>query len=244
MTKHRNILIVGATSGIGSAIAQTLEAENYLFLTGRNEPKLRETARQLGGVNTIIPCDLTIEAHIDKLATACNTLDGLVYCGGIAPTLPAKYIRTDDIRQTMAVNFDGAVLVVAALLRMKKINSGASLVFITSEAVRFPFFGSSMYSASKAALEAYSLALATELQSKKIRSNCISPAYVETPMLQQARSSMSPEFIESMKKMHPEAFSSVDKIASLAAFLLSPQAAAINGQILKGGRFNINIPGL
>jgi len=244
MTKHRNILIVGATSGIGSAIAHALDAENYLFLTGRNEPLLHEISKQLSGIHTILPCDLTIESDIAKLAAACPVLDGLVYCGGIAPTLPVKYIRTDDIRNIMAVNFDGAVLVVAALLRLKKINSEASLVFISSEAVRFPFFGSALYSASKAALEAYSLALATELQSKKIRSNCISPAYVETPMLQQARNSMSPDFVESMKKMHPEAFSSVEKIASMAAFLLSPQAAAINGQIIKGGRFNINIPGL
>jgi len=118
------------------------------------------------------------------------------------------------------------------------------LVFISSEAVRQPFFGSTVYTASKAALESFALSLAIELQPKKIRANCISPAYVETPMLDEARKIMSDEFIAGMKKMHPEAFSTPDRIASLAAFLLSDESASINGQILKAGRFNINIPGL
>jgi len=63
-------------------------------------------------------------------------------------------------------------------------------------------------------------------------------------MLDQARNTMSGDFIAGMKKMHPEAFNTADHIASMAAFLLSDESAAINGQIIKAGRFNINIPGL
>lgn len=237
-------MITGATSGIGSRIAENLNGRCQLFLSGRNEKKLAEINKKLSNVLPYVTCDVTFETDVDKLAAESPQIDGLVYCGGIAPTVPVKYIRENDILKTFAVNFNGAVLVVAALLKQKKINPGASLVFISSEAVRHPFFGSTVYSASKAALESFALTLSNELQPKKIRANCISPAYVESPMLDQARNTMSEEFITGMKKMHPEAFSTADRIAAIAAFLLSEESAAINGQIIKAGRFNINIPGL
>jgi len=244
MNKQKTILITGATSGIGSRIAESLNGKCQLFLSGRNEEKLAQINKKLSNVLPYVTCDVTFETDIDKLASEAPPIDGLVYCGGIAPTVPVKYIRENDILNTFAVNFNGAVLVVAALLKQKKINPGASLVFISSEAVRHPFFGSTVYSASKAALESFALTLSNELQPKKIRANCISPAYVESPMLDQARNTMSEEFVAGMKKMHPEAFSTADRIASLAAFLLSDESSAINGQIIKAGRFNINIPGL
>lgn len=244
MNKQKTILITGATSGIGSRIAKSLNGNYQLFLSGRNEEKLAQINKNLSNALPYVTCDVTFETDVDKLASEAPQIDGLVYCGGIAPTVPVKYIRENDILKTFSVNFNGAVLVIAALLKQKKINSGASLVFISSEAVRHPFFGSTVYSASKAALESFALTLANELQPKKIRANCISPTYVESPMLDQARNTMSEEFITGMKKMHPEAFNTADRIASIAAFLLSDESAAINGQILKAGRFNINIPGL
>lgn len=244
MNKLKTILITGATSGIGCRIAENLNGKYQLFLSGRNETKLSEINKKLSHVLPYVTCDVTFETDIEKLASEAPQIDGLVYCGGIAPTVPVKYIRENDILKTFAVNFNGAVLVVAALLKQKKINPGSSLIFISSEAVRHPFFGSTVYSASKAALESFALTLSNELQSKKIRANCISPTYVESPMLDQARNTMSEEFIAGMKKMHPEAFSTADRIASVAAFLLSDESSAINGQIIKAGRFNINIPGL
>lgn len=244
MNDHKNILVLGATSGIGSEIAGLLSHDFNLILSGRNETKLKELSSSLGDKHILNICDLSVDADLDHLAVSCPLLDGIVYCSGVASAMPARYIRREDIRMAMEVNFEGAVLSVSRLLKQKKINADASIVFISSEAVRFPFFGSSVYSATKGALEAYALALATELQPKKIRVNCISPAYVETPMLDQARTTISADFVESMKKMHPEAFTTPDKIAGLVAFLLSNDAASVNGQIIKTGRFNINIPGI
>ncbi len=171
-------------------------------------------------------------------------MDGFVYCSGIAPAIPARYIKETDIANVFDVNFIGAVKLVSELLKKKKLNSGASLVFISSEAVRQPYFGSALYSASKAALEAYSIALSKELGTKKIRVNCVSPTYVETPMLEQAANTMSEEFVIKMKKLHPEAFIHAGNVASVVSYLLSDKSVAINGQILKLGRFSINIPEL
>lgn len=244
MNDQKNILILGATSGIGKEITAILSHDFSLLLSGRNKDKLTDLSALLQNKNKTIACDLASDADLDNLAATCPELDGLVFCSGVASSMPARYIRREDIRTAMEVNFEGIVLTVARLLKLKKINAGASMVFISSEAVRLPFFGSSVYSASKAALEAYALTLATELQPKKIRVNCISPAYVETPMLDQARTTMSADFVESMKKMHPEAFTSATDIAGITSFLLSDKAASVNGQIIKTGRFNINIPGL
>lgn len=238
-TEKKHILIIGASSGIGTAIMNKCKEKYKLSLSSRNIKNLHHYKNAV-----IHKLDVLSNEDIAALADKCKPIDGLVYCPGIAPVIPAHHLKENSLTEAMRINFEAAALIIAALLKAKKINKFASLVFISSQAVRYPFFGSSAYSASKAALEAYTISLSKELQSKKIRANCIAPAYVESPMLEKARQNLSPSFIENMKKMHPNAFSDAENIASIAEFLLSDSAKSINGQIIEAGTFNINIPSL
>ena len=179
MNVQNKILIIGATSGIGSQISKELDNQYQLYLCGRNNDKLKIIKKILENKHTAIQLDICNNNDIDNLVAEISPVDGFVYCSGIAPAIPAKYIKETDIANVFDVNFIGAVKLVSELLKKKKLNSGASLVFISSEAVRQPYFGSALYSASKAALEAYSIALSKELGTKKIRVNCASPTYVE-----------------------------------------------------------------
>ena len=238
-TKKKHILIIGASSGIGMAIADLCSDLYNMSLTGRNTKSLHKYHETEN-----LQLDVLSNDDIVALANDCNPIDGLVYCPGIAPVIPAHHVKEKSLNEVMRINFEAAALITASLLKAKKINKGASLLYISSQAVRHPFFGSSAYSSSKAALEAYAISLSKELQNKKIRANCIAPAYVESQMLEDARKNLSTEFVDNMKKMHPDAFSDADKIASIAAFLLSDNASSINGQIIEAGTFNINIPAL
>ncbi len=220
--------------------------ENNLILTARDAEQLKLKFAGLSDKSNVEFQSLDVSSHeqIESFAAQCPAVSGLIYCPGLASAVPARHIRANHLQPLMDVNFTGAVLLTGALLRLKKISNGASLVFLSSEAVRVPYFGSALYSASKAALEAYALALANELQPKKIRVNVVSPAFVETGMMNDAARQMSADFIDQMRKMHPEAFGNASELAEIIAFLLSKRSQLINGQIIKTGRFNINIPAL
>jgi NAD(P)-dependent dehydrogenase (short-subunit alcohol dehydrogenase family) len=241
MSNKKHILIVGAGSGIGITVSEAIKDQYHLSLTARDISKLNSLNLTDAEFFTV---DVLKNEDIESLAKNCKDIDGFLYCPGLAPVIPAHHIKEKSLREVMSVNFEAAVLLIGALLRSKKIKKGASLLFISSQAVRHPFFGSSIYSASKAAIEAYALSLSKELQGKKIRVNCLAPAYVESPMLDEARKNLSDIFIDNMKKMHPDAFSESENIASIIKFLLSEESKSINGQVLQAGSFNINIPSL
>lgn len=241
MSNKKHILIVGAGSGIGITVSEAIKDQYHLSLTARDVSKLNSLNLTDAEFFTV---DVLKNEDIESLAKNCKDIDGFLYCPGLAPVIPAHHIKEKSLREVMSVNFEAAVLLIGALLRSKKIKKGASLLFISSQAVRHPFFGSSIYSASKAAIEAYALSLSKELQGKKIRVNCLAPAYVESPMLDEARKNLSDIFIDNMKKMHPDAFAESENIASIIKFLLSEESKSINGQVLQAGSFNINIPAL
>lgn len=237
----KNILIIGATSGIGNISAEILTVDYNLILSAKNKDALKLLCNKLKPLQSF-HVDVSKPEDILKLGNECKNIDGFVYFPGIAQVIPIHHLKAKDLQKIMSINFEGAVLCIAALLKKKKINKGASLVFISSQAVRYPFFGSTAYSSSKAALETFSKGLAKELQGKKIRSNCIAPAYVESPMLDSAKDNISEKFVEQMQKMHPDAFTSAKNIAEIIAFLLSEKSNSINGQVIQAGTFNINIP--
>jgi len=242
----QNILITGASSGIGRQTAIRLaDAGARLIITGKTPEKLDETFKSLRGENHIqLAADLTDVRQIDEIITAIPELQGFVHSAGISTMAPVKYIKPDQIRDVFSVNYESAVLLVSKALLQRKIGKGASLVFISSLATTNPLFGGSLYIGSKLALEGFSKTIAIELSSKGIRSNCICPAYIFSPMVDKIKESMSASYIENFKKMHPNGFGYPDDVAKIIAFLLSDESTWVNGQNINLGSFNINIPSL
>src|SRR5579863_6766608 len=170
---NKTILVTGASSGIGKQVAVSCSAMGAkVVITGRDEKRLAETYSLLkGSGHSQFACDLMDEKQREQLLDTVPDLDGFVHSAGVVAPVPVKFIAEKHIRQVMGVNFESAVLSVARLLKNKKLNDNASLVFFSSISVNYPYAGGALYTASKGAIEAYSKNLAIEILPKKMRSN-------------------------------------------------------------------------
>ena len=147
------ILVTGA-SGIGRGIALACAKMGAtVIVTGRNVERLNETLSQMPeGDHKAISADLTKAEDIEALAIELPKLDGFVQCAGVGSRVASKDIDQSVIDHTMNPNFEAPVLLQAALLKKKKINKGASIVYIASIAAWSPSMGNGIYSASKGAI--------------------------------------------------------------------------------------------
>lgn len=218
----KTILVTGASSGIGQAIAVTVSKMGAtVVINGRNIAKLEYTLSQLaGGNNSIVAADLTKRQDITAMVDSVPLLDGIVHCAGIGHRMPAKMLTEKDIDTVMHANFYGAVLLQATLLTKKKLKKNSSVVFIASKAADFPSVSNSIYSASKGALISYARCLALELAPRGIRVNCICPAMVWTDLIMQSEVTL--EQLQESEKSYPlKRYGKPDDIANLVVYLLS-----------------------
>ena len=225
----KTILVTGASSGIGRAIAiACAEADATVVLNGRNVARLNETLSQMSGVgHIVVPADLTIADQRSALAEQVPVLNGVVHCGGIGSRVLCKMLEEQDVSRVMQANFEAPVLLQAELLREKKIAKEASIVFIASAAATMPSVGNAIYSASKAAIIAYAKCLAQELANRKIRVNCISPAMVWTDL---ALVGATEEQLRETEQNYPlKRYAQPEDITGAAIYLLSDAAAWVTG---------------
>lgn len=218
----KTVLVTGASSGIGQAIAISVSMMGAnVVINGRNTAKLYKTLAQLRGEsNSVIAADLTKSEDIAKLADAIPQVDGIVHCAGIGHRMPAKMLTENDIDTVMRANFNGAVLLQAALLTNKKVKKDSSIVFIASKAAEYPSPGNAVYSASKGAMISYARCLALELAPRGIRVNCICPAMVWTDLILQNEVTL--EQLKESEKSYPlKRYGKPEDVAHLAIYLLS-----------------------
>jgi NAD(P)-dependent dehydrogenase (short-subunit alcohol dehydrogenase family) len=216
----RTILVTGASSGIGRAcavLASQMGAK--LMITGRDEGRLRETLSLLTGDHHIArPFDLTDSAALPSWVQKLESIDGLVYAAGIAQVAPFRMMTERHIQSQMDINFKAPMLLTQSLLRAKKINLKASLVFVAAVADHTAPVGSAIYSASKAALISSVRSLALEVSKQKIRANCVSPGYVKTPMFEQLTTTVS---VDDLVKIAPLGLIQPIEVAHSVIYLLS-----------------------
>ena len=223
---EKKILITGASSGIGKQAAITIsEYGGNVFITAREQKRLDETFKQLKGNNhQSFTADLTDEKQIHNLIENLPELNGVVYCAGITGHIPAKFISSQDISNIFKINYEAPVLITSNLLKKKRLSArggsafggknNSSIVFLSSIATKYPYFGGALYGSTKSAIETYSKVLALELAPKGIRSNCISPTFVKTPMVDDTEKTISKETLQKIEKMHPLGFGEPSDVVS------------------------------
>ena len=237
MFKDKNILITGASSGIGKKIAKDISlCHGHSFLTARNKKELIKITSQLKKNNlkaSYIQADLSIQDDIKKLTDELPELSGLVLNAGVINYSPVKYITYDLMIETFNVNFFSNVLLIKNLLKNKKISKNSSIVFIGSISSKTGTPATSIYASSKAALTTFSKVLASELVSKKIRVNTVSPGLVNTNLI----SNISK--ISEMSSDYPLGLGDVEDISNQVIFLLSEKSKWTTGTnvIIEGGYF-------
>lgn len=230
----KQILVTGASSGIGRGIALACAKMGAtVIVTGRNKERLNETLNQMPqGVHKAFPADLTKAEDIEALVDALPMLDGFVQCAGVGSRVPCKDIDQAVIDHTMNANFEAPVLLQSALIKNKKINKAASIVYIASIAAWSPSMGNGIYSASKGAIISYAQCLAQELAPRLIRVNCICPAMVWTNLVLQDGVTRE-DLIEDEKRYPLKRYGTPEDIANLAIYLLSDASAWMTGSNIK-----------
>ncbi len=236
--KGKTILVTGASSGIGRATAiECSKLGAIVIITGRNSERLQQTYDSLYGLGHLqIIADLNNLEDLTSLVNQVPILDGVVNNAGIAKTQPISFIKEEDLQKIFATNTFTPILLVKQLLRKKKINKNASLVFTSSVSAIKSDLGNSVYGASKAALQSYVRYCARELASKSIRANSIHPGMVTTPLI--TGGAHSDDDLQTDAQKYPLGrYGRPEEIAWSVIYLLSDASAWITGHslIIDGG---------
>jgi len=235
----KTILITGASSGIGRATAiECSKMGATLVITGRNKERLQETFMQLEGEgHQQIIGDLTTEETIKEIATFCPVLQGVLFCAGISDTTVTKFLTSEKFLNILHINLISPVLLTRYLLANKKIQKGASLVYISSMGATHLAPGLGIYGASKGGLNSMVKAFAIELAPRNIRANAIMPAMVKTELLG-TLDTITAEDWEKDEAKYPLGYGKPSDIAYAAIYLFSDASRWITGTELQmdGGR--------
>ncbi|EFR55267.1 SDR family NAD(P)-dependent oxidoreductase [Bacteroides fragilis] len=232
--KGKTILVTGASSGIGRGIAIACSKMGAsVIINGRNEQRLAETLREMRGEeNLSLIADLSQTDAVAIMVRQLPKLDGVVHCAGIGQRILCKQLQESDLDNMMDVNFKAPVMFQTELLRQKKINKGASIVFIASIAYDSPTIGNAMYCASKGAVISYANCLALELAPRLIRVNCILPAMIWTDLIY--KGGITEEELKEDEKKYPlKRYGKPEDVANLSVYLLSDASAWMTGSSIK-----------
>ncbi len=229
----KSILVTGASSGIGKAIAVYLAEKGYhVIMVARNLEKLEEIKLNSEGKMSIFSYDLMNLHDIAKIFDFCSEknikLDGMVCAAGVASAMPVKVCDSLKLEETMRVNFESAVMLSKIFIKKKISHDGASMVFISSLATQGCEKGQVAYAASKASVESFVKVLSKEVIARDIRVNAVAPALVNTPMMN-GETSVIKYKAEEVEKYQCLGVIDPVNIAYLVEFLLSDKSKYITG---------------
>jgi 3-oxoacyl-[acyl-carrier protein] reductase len=224
---QKNILIVGASSGIGLATAELLHGLGArLFTASRHE-----SAELAALGTTFLAYDATQPQAAERLAALPEVLHGVVYCPGSIKLRPFERIPLDDFRADFELNVLGAVQVLQAVMKRLKKAEGASVVLFSTVAATTGMSFHTSIATAKAGLEGLTRALAAEYAASNVRVNAVAPSLTDTPLA--AALLNTPEKQEASAKRSPlQRVGQPRDLAYMASFLLSDHSSYITGQVL------------
>lgn len=243
----RRIIVTGAASGIGLACVTRLLAERAIVGgLDRDGEKLK----LLTGLPGERP-PMTLEADvadpaaasgaIERFAAEAGGIDGVVNSAGIDLLLPLEETSDGDWRRIMAVNLDGPMHICRAALPHLRQSGGGSIVNLSSGAGLQPLRNRTAYSASKAALQMFSKALAMEAASSGVRVNCVCAGAVDTPLFRgsvDAAADPARALEEVNARYALGRIAQPEEIAAAVLWLLGDEASFVTGiaMAVDGGR--------
>lgn len=240
----KTILVTGASSGIGRAIAiECSKMGAHVVITARNEVRLNETLGMMAGEGHLsISADLADEDSIVRLVEQMPQLNGIVHNAGMAHRAPCKMVRKEQLEQVMGTNFEGPVMLQKYLMKKKKIEKEASIVFIASRAPFAPASGNAVYAASKGAMLGYAKCLGLEVAPQKIRVNSICPAMIWTDLVAKDAEQTGEDYQAAQERYPLKRFGKPEDVAFLAVYLLSDASQWMTGSqidITGGGELTL-----
>lgn len=237
-----NILLTGATSGIGlETLKSLINDKNKVFAVARDFSKISNLLELYSDSLIPIPFDLKETENIEKIFNEINLvdekLDALIHCAGIEETIPLTLYLPAKIKNIYEVNVFAGIELLRHFTKKKYSNDGASAVFVSSVMGVLGQPGKIGYCSTKSAVLGMVKASALEFAKRKIRVNAVLPGVVNTPMTQNLFSQISAENTEEIKAMHPLGIGEVSDVVPTIEFLISAKSRWITGQnfIIDGG---------
>jgi 3-oxoacyl-[acyl-carrier protein] reductase len=239
--KNKNIIVTGASGGIGNSIIKKLnEAGANILASGTRIEKLEELKKNFKGIK-ILKFDISqsekIEEFIENATSELGgSLDGLVNNAGITQDNLAIRMNLDEWQKVININLTSTFLMSKFAIKKMLKNKSGKIVNITSVVGHTGNPGQANYTASKAGIVAMSKSLAIEYAKKNINVNCISPGFIKTAMTDK----IDDKFKEVIVSKIPSArLGEPDDIANAVLFLTSDQSNYINGETLhvNGGMY-------
>jgi NAD(P)-dependent dehydrogenase (short-subunit alcohol dehydrogenase family) len=238
----KRILVTGASSGIGRQIAISCSQMGaQVVITGRDRERLKQTLEMLDksalAGHHAVQAELTNAQERESLVAALDgvPVNGVVHSAGISRLSPVRMFTEQHLREVHSINVEAPMLLTQALLKRNLVAADGSLVFMASIAAHIGVAGVAAYSGTKAALIAMMRCLAMEVVKRRIRANCLSPALVETPMLDSPGVMVG--LLEKEQGNYPLGFGKPEDVANAAVFLLSNASRWITGttMVMDGG---------
>jgi len=218
----KNYLIIGASSGIGQALAEKLATDGHRVFGTYHLNKI-ESRKNLSYHNL----DVTTDFDLDFLP---EYLDGLVYCPGSINLKPFNRIQPEAFLDDYKLQVLGAIKVIKTAIPVLRKSEISSIVLFSTVAVQSGFSFHTQVAVSKGAIEGLTKSLAAEL-SPNIRVNAIAPSLTNTPLA--AKLLNTEQKREANADRHPlKRIGTSEDIAQTAAFLISEKSSWITGQII------------
>jgi NAD(P)-dependent dehydrogenase (short-subunit alcohol dehydrogenase family) len=225
----RTIAVIGDSKGIGLAL------RDQLLARGDKVIGVSRTGAQAGGNYTGLVFDAV--AHPCDLSSFTDRLDGLVYCPGTIALKPVRGVKPEWVLEDFKVNAMGLLQAVQANLKLLKaaaadpLQGVPSIVGFSTVAVQTGMGFHASIAMAKGAVEGLVRTMAAEF-APDIRVNAVAPSLTDTPLAAALLSNEAKR--EASAERHPlKRVASAEDVAAMAAFLLSPSAAAITGQVLQ-----------
>ncbi|MDC6483502.1 3-oxoacyl-ACP reductase FabG [Candidatus Pelagibacter sp.] len=239
--ENKNIIVTGASGGIGNAIIKKLnEAGANILASGTRLEKLEELKKNFVDIKTLafdISQSDKIENFIENATNELGgSLDGIINNAGITQDNLAIRMSLDEWQNVININLTSTFLMSKFAIKKMLKNKSGKIVNITSIVGHTGNLGQANYTASKAGIVAMSKSLAIEYAKKNININCISPGFIKTAMTDK----IDEKFKEAIISKIPSArLGKPNDIANAVLFLSSDQSDYINGETIhvNGGMY-------
>jgi 3-oxoacyl-[acyl-carrier protein] reductase len=239
--ENKNIIVTGASGGIGNAIIKKLnEAGANILASGTRLQKLEELKKNFANIKTLafdISQSDKIQQFIENATNELGgSLDGIINNAGITQDNLAIRMNLDEWQKVININLTSTFLMSKFAIKKMLKNKSGKIVNITSVVGHTGNLGQANYTASKAGIVAMSKSLAIEYAKKNININCISPGFIKTAMTDK----IDEKFKEAIISKIPSArLGEPNDIANAVLFLSSDQSNYINGETIhvNGGMY-------
>jgi NAD(P)-dependent dehydrogenase (short-subunit alcohol dehydrogenase family) len=228
-------VVTGGASGIGRETAATFKREGARVVALDRSESVHDV-----GADLAVVCDVADERGVsdafEQIRSELGPVDALVTSAGVALECRFEQTPLDAWNEVIAVNLTGSFL--CAKYAVQHINPGGSLVFISSMSALVATADEAAYCASKAGVIGLMRSIAVDCADIPVRSNCICPGVIDTPMNEPMWEARGPEFRQMVESSHPlRRLGSAADVAQAAVYLASAESSFVTGAelVVDGG---------